>query len=160
MRKTLNQTNNHWVDIARAFGMVLALGILVFVVIQFRSTWQGPIIEVRYPAPGQTIYDPVIIISGKTKNIAQLRVFGSPVPIQLKSNLFSTEVALPEGVSTITIDGYTRSGEHTRTNIPVLHTLLTKGSQLPPNLEIFQKYAPVETPFRPTSDLLEELEPL
>jgi len=134
----------------------MALALLV--VIQFRSTWQGPRIELIYPLPGQTVHDPVLVISGLAVNVAQLYVHGRAIPIQLKTNRFVDELALPAGTSSIVLDGYTRSGAHTRTVIPINYAPSVQDGTIAPHIQFLQKLAPTETPFRATSDLLEAIQ--
>lgn len=156
--KRMNQKTNRWIIIGKGVSFALFVGFVLFVVIQFRSTWQGPRIELSYPLPGQTIHDPILIISGTAHNVAQLSVFGRDIPIQLKTNRFVDEIALPQGVSSIVLDGYTRSGNHTRTIIPINYQPLTDDNTTTPNIELLQKLDPTETPFRATSDLLETIQ--
>ncbi len=158
MMKKLKQTKNNWIHLASTIGLVLCAGIGIFVIMQFRSAWQGPVITVNYPLAGQTVHDPVVLISGTTHNIAQLNIFGAATPIQLKTNTFVSEQSVPPGISEIILDGYTRSGRHTRTVVPILYTPPQPGQPISPTLEVLRKNAPIETPFRPTSDLLEEVQ--
>lgn len=153
--KTLKQRNNRWIQISQIAGVVLLCAGVAFVVVQFRSSWQGPRIELDYPVAGQTVQDPVLTISGTAYNIAQLYIHGRATPIQLKTNRFTADLALPMGATSITLDGYTRSGRHARLNVPILHIAPVPGAPLPAGIELLQKLQPTETPFRATSDLLD-----
>jgi len=155
MRKKLRQRANRWLAVSRALGVVALAVCALFVVVQFRSSWQGPRIETSYPVPGLTVHDPVVIISGVAHNIAQLYISGVPTPIQLKTHQFVAELALPLGATSITLDGYSRSGKHTRSIIPILYELPRPGQPLPHGIELLQRLDPTEIPFRATSDLLE-----
>lgn len=152
------QQNNRWIGIAYTAGVVFCILFIVFVFIQFRSAWIGPVITLDYPQPGEDLHQSVLVISGTTQNIAQLFVHGLPVPIQLKTNRFATEIALPIGVSSITLDGFTRSGRHRRVQIPVRYTLSHTGVAVPASIELLRNLEPEEVQFRPTSDLLDSVQ--
>ncbi len=156
--KNLNRTNNHWLAIARTCLVIVGILLIAFVVMQFRSAWQGPLIYIDYPVSGETVSSPIITIRGSTANVAQLFINGVITPVELSTERFVFETALPPGASNITLDGYTRSGDHTRTLVPIYYKPPNLIRTLSPDLEAVSNLNIIETPFRPTSDIFDAIQ--
>jgi hypothetical protein len=160
MQTILNQSTrtNNWNTVGKITGVVAVVLMMLYSFYQFRAWWRGPIIEITSPVSGVRTETSIIRIAGRTSNIAQLYIMGRPVPIELRTNNFSTEISVPEGVSTITFDGFSRYDNHTREKILVYYTPPAVTTTPDPTLDFFKSLKPIQVQFRPGSDIINSIE--
>lgn len=87
--------------------LTIIFGYLFF---QYRNFTNPPELTVNSPTKNQLVVGDTIIVSGKTNSGAVVRVNNQPALVDDEGN-FKTEVALSEGVDSITIKATNRSGK-------------------------------------------------
>jgi hypothetical protein len=89
---------------------LLVAGYLLF---QYLSFTSPPALVIRTPVDGQVVFDPTLIVSGKTDSGATVRINNQPALVGDDGNFEST-INLKEGEQEIVIEAMSRSDRITK----------------------------------------------
>lgn len=82
--------------------IVLALGLLVFVVHHIAPLFVGPVLSVTSPLSGETYQEPLLYITGTTKRAVHMTINGHVVLVR-EDGVFEVPIVLIDGINTLHI---------------------------------------------------------
>lgn len=118
----INLTTRQW------FFTLLGLLLVLYILFQARFLILGPQISIHAPKDAEEVFDPVLTISGKAKNVAWLTLNGKQIFTD-EDGLWSEKLLLSPGTSIMTVSGKDRFGRETQEQVRVI--LINNSPNLP-----------------------------
>ena len=114
-------TSNYWRFFLRILSVLCITAVGMFSLFALRSWIGGPHVSVSYPTAGTVVSKPLVTVQGNARFIARVYINGNLVPLTINDNSFMFTVVLPVGLSTVSVDGYTKNARLLRTTIPLYY---------------------------------------
>ncbi len=107
--------------LAKIIGALCVLTLFIgYGVFEARKIIQGPQIILDSPLNGSTITEPLVTLSGNTKNVKTLSINGRILYIDEKG-AWQEQLMLPPGYNIIRLEGVDRFGNKTTEKIELVH---------------------------------------
>ena len=110
------------VSMRRKGGAYTALVLIILTVayglFQARTLIQGPILEIAYPTPGETITGQLYEVRGNAYNVSRVKINGRAITTDLEGNFRETMVT-PDGLEVLFIEAENRLGRYTSERIEI-----------------------------------------
>ncbi|PIP55575.1 MAG: hypothetical protein CO183_02065 [Candidatus Zambryskibacteria bacterium CG_4_9_14_3_um_filter_42_9] len=109
------------IDIKPKYGFLIILFILLvaYSLFQARALIIGPKISIESPADGKTVDDPLVVISGQSKNIAWLSLNDHQIFTDEEGE-WSEKLLVSPGISIMTVKARDRFGRETEKNVQIV----------------------------------------
>ena len=99
--------------------VLLFLTIAGYAAYQLRGVWQGPRLVVATPYAGQTLSDPILLITGQAVRADKIHIDDHKI-LPEENGHFSEKLILAEGYNVIEVTAEDRFGRLTEVKLPVV----------------------------------------
>ena len=119
------------IDIKPKYGFLIILFILLvaYSLFQARALIIGPKISIESPADGKTVDDPLVVISGQSKNIAWLSLNDHQIFTDEEGE-WSEKLLVSPGISIMTVKARDRFGRETEESVRMVLPIQREESSL------------------------------
>ena len=100
------------------FGLVI-LVVVLFSIFQSKNLIAGPRIEIISPLNGQTVEESLVKVTGKTKNISEIKLSGKNIFVD-ENGLFEEKVLLSYGYNVVIIEARDRFNRKTKEELQLV----------------------------------------